>query len=129
MSIFSKNNNSESSTNNIEITPSNASTSCVLTKGTVVDGTIRSKENFRLDGIVKGDVICDKRFVMGDTGVVEGTVSCEESSISGRIEGVLSVKGLLHLLQNCFIKGKINANKMIVDEGAKYAGECKIGAE
>ncbi len=100
---------------------------CVIAPDTVIDGTIRCTESFRLDGKVIGDIICNKRFVMGEQGKVEGKVNCQESAISGRIEGQISVKGLLHLLSTAFLKGKIMASKMIVDEGAKYSGECIIG--
>ena len=103
------------------------SDSCEIATDTIIDGTIRCSEGLRLDGKVIGDVFCDKRFVMGEKGKVEGTVTCNESVISGKIEGQISVKGLLHLLGSAFIKGKIMASKMIVDEGAKYNGECLIG--
>ena len=103
------------------------SSSCVLDSGTVIEGTVRSTEDLRLDGKIIGDVYCDKRFVMGDSGKVEGTITCGESLISGNIEGEIGVKGLLHLLNTAYIKGKIMASKMIVDEGATYSGECLIG--
>lgn len=106
---------------------SNPSNSCVLDSGTVIEGVVRSTEDLRLDGVIKGDVFCDKRFVMGDSGKVEGKVTCGESLISGKIEGEIGVKGLLHLLSTAYIKGKIMASKMIVDEGANYSGECLIG--
>ncbi len=117
----------ESSQSIVNLVESNPSNSCVLDSGTVIEGIVRSKEDLRLDGQIKGDVFCDKRFVMGDSAKVVGTVSCGESLISGRIEGEIAVKGLLHLLSTAFIKGKIMASKMIVDEGANYSGECLIG--
>ncbi len=122
--MFSAKEKPASTNNAVASIPMN---SCVLDSGTTIEGTLRSKEDLRLDGIIKGDVFCDKRFVMGDTGRVEGKVSCGESSISGKIEGEIKVKGLLHLLSTAFIKGKIMARKMIVDEGANYSGECLIG--
>ncbi len=111
-------------TNLVESNPSN---SCVLDSGTVIEGTVRSSEDLRLDGKIIGDVFCEKRFVMGETGKVEGKINCGESLISGKIEGEIGVKGLLHLLSSAYIKGKIMASKMIVDEGANYSGECLIG--
>ncbi len=105
----------------------NAALSCIIAKGTSIEGTVSTTEDFRVDGTIKGDVKCDKRFVMGETGRIEGTVECMDSSIKGSIDGTISVKGLLHLLGTAMIKGKIMAKKMIVDEGAAYNGECLIG--
>ena len=123
--MFSKRSNTATAPSpQVQESPSD---SCMIAAGTVIEGTINCKEGIRMDGKIVGDVFCDKRFVMGQTGKVEGTVRCTESVISGKIEGQISVRGLLHLLGTAFIKGKIMASKMIVDEGAKYSGECLIG--
>ncbi|MFT4663862.1 MAG: cytoskeletal protein CcmA (bactofilin family) [Polaribacter sp.] len=128
--MFSKKSNTATATTatTATATPS-ASDSCVIADGTVIEGMIKCSKGIRLDGKVVGDVFCDQRFVMGDKGMVEGAVKCNESVISGNIHGEISVKGLLHLLGSAFIKGKIMASKMIVDEGAKYSGECLIGEQ
>lgn len=105
------------------------SSSCIISKGTVIEGKFKTTENVRLDGTIIGEVAADKKLVMGQSGKIEGTIVCNESSIKGRIEGEIKVKGLLHLLGTAFIKGKIIAKKMIVDEGAAYNGECLIGEQ
>ena len=126
--MFSKKSNTAAANNlNKTFTPPPGSDSCIIAEGTTIEGTIKCSKGIRLDGKVVGDVVCDQRFVMGNSGKIEGTVNCNESVISGKIEGEISVKGLLHLLGTAFIKGKIMASKMIVDEGAKYSGECLIG--
>lgn len=101
--------------------------SCVISQGTFIEGKFRTSEDLRLDGTIIGEVKTEKRLVIGKSGKIEGTVSCNESSIKGRVDGELKVTGLLHLLSTALIKGKIVAQKMIVDEGAEYNGECLIG--
>ncbi len=103
--------------------------SCVISKGTVIEGKFKTTEDLRLDGTILGEVQIDKKFVMGETGKLDGVVTCNESAIKGKIEGEIKVRGLLHLLSTAFIKGKIQAKKMIVDEGASYNGECLIGEQ
>ena len=103
--------------------------SCVISEGTFIEGKFKTTQDLRLDGTIVGEVKSEKRLVMGKTGKIEGTVNCNESSIKGRIEGTLNVNGLLHLLSTAFIKGKIRAKKMVVDEGASYNGECLIGEQ
>ena len=101
--------------------------SCVISKGTIIEGKFKTTENIRLDGAIIGEVQSEKKIVMGETGRIEGIVHCNESAIKGRVEGEITVNGLLHLLSTAYIKGKIRAKKMIVDEGASYNGECLIG--
>ena len=103
--------------------------SCVISKGTLIEGKFKTTEDLRLDGTIIGEVKSEKRLVMGTSGKIEGIVNCNESSIKGRIEGELNVGGLLHLLSTALIKGKIRAKKMVVDEGAEYNGECLIGEQ
>ena len=81
----------------------------------------------RLDGVVVGDVLCDKKLVLGETGKVEGTINTLDAVIMGHIIGELKVNGVLHLNSTANIEGDITAKKMIVEEGARYNGACKIG--
>ncbi|MEM1318902.1 MAG: polymer-forming cytoskeletal protein [Bacteroidota bacterium] len=103
--------------------------SCVIASGTVIEGKVYASEDVRLDGIIVGDLISEKRLVMGDKGRVDGTAICNGSSIKGKIEGELSVNGTLHLSESAFVAGKIKAKKLVVDEGASYSGECLIGEQ
>ena len=100
---------------------------CIIAKGTLIEGKITSTENMRIDGTVKGEVKCDKRLVMDAEGKVEGDVFAHTSSIKGQVIGTVTIKDTLHLLDSCFIKGTIRAKQMKVEEGAKYDGNCHIG--
>lgn len=100
---------------------------CVVAAGTTIEGKFASTENVRLDGKVKGEVKCSLRLVMGETGKVEGNVRTKDGIIMGTVEGELIAEGSLHLKATALIRGTITAKTLIVDEGAKYVGECKIG--
>ena len=39
----------------------------------------------------------------------------------------LFIKEALHLMDSAVIEGNISAKTMIVEEGARYNGSCKIG--
>ncbi|MEO1516410.1 MAG: polymer-forming cytoskeletal protein [Bacteroidota bacterium] len=106
-----------------------AASSCVFVKGTVIEGKIFTPEDIRLDGVLIGNVISEKRLVMGTEGKIDGNADCNSSSISGKIEGELRVNGTLHLSETASVNGKILAKKLLVDEGASYSGECLIGEQ
>ena len=100
---------------------------CIIAKGTVIEGKITSSENLRVDGKIKGEVHCEKRLVMDAEGIIEGSVHAVESTIKGKVYGTVTVANTLHLLESSFIKGDIKAKKLHVEEGAKYDGKCLIG--
>lgn len=103
-------------------------TTTVIAKGTVIEGKFACNENVRLDGAIHGEVQVDKRFVMGDTSYVQGNITARDAAIKGKIKGDISVKEALHLMDTAVIEGNITAKTMIVEEGARYNGSCKIGA-
>ena len=130
MSMFTSTTEKKQMTNNGTTTVGNINTeglTCIIAKGTVIEGKITSTENMRIDGKIKGQVVCDKRLVMDAEGVVEGDVQAGESTIKGKVVGTVSVINTLHLLESSFIKGDIKAKKLHVEEGAKYDGKCLIG--
>jgi cytoskeletal protein CcmA (bactofilin family) len=100
---------------------------CIIAKGTIIEGKITTSENMRIDGTVKGEVHCAKRLVMDAGGLIEGNLHAGESTIKGRVVGTVTVANTLHLLESSFIKGDIKAKKLHVEEGAKYDGKCLIG--
>jgi cytoskeletal protein CcmA (bactofilin family) len=104
-----------------------SSMTTVIAKGTVIEGKFACNENVRLDGAIHGEVVVDKRFVMGDTSYVQGNINVRDAAIKGKIKGDLIVKEALHLMDTAVIEGNITARTMIVEEGARYNGACKIG--
>ncbi len=99
----------------------------VIAKGTTIEGKFACLENVRLDGAIHGEVKVDKRFVMGEGSFVHGNIVALNAAIKGKIDGDIHVKEALHLMDSAVIKGNITAKTMIVDEGARYNGVCRIG--
>lgn len=99
----------------------------VIAKGTKLDGIFECSQDVRLDGEILGEVKCDGRLVMGESGKISGKIKTSDADIMGTIEGEIVVNGSLVLRSTAFIKGTIIAAFMSVEEGARYTGECKVG--
>ncbi|MGK0364834.1 MAG: cytoskeletal protein CcmA (bactofilin family) [Saprospiraceae bacterium] len=104
-----------------------ASGTCVIAQGTTITGKFSATEDVRLDGVIEGEVKCDKRLVMGETGRVKGTIMAADAIIMGTIEGELIVGNTIHLKSTAKIDGIIKGKSMTVDDGARYSGECNVG--
>ncbi|MCB9343669.1 MAG: polymer-forming cytoskeletal protein [Saprospiraceae bacterium] len=99
----------------------------VIAKGTQVDGKFVCSENVRLDGKILGEVKVDKRFVMGEESYVEGNIHARNATIKGKVKGDIAILEALHLMESSIIDGNIVAKTIVVDEGARYNGNCKVG--
>lgn len=104
-----------------------AGETCVVSNGTIIDGIFKSSENVRLDGTINGEVKCESRLVVGEKGLIAGNVVTQDGIIMGSIEGDVRVKGTLTLKGTAFIRGGIHAKFLVVEEGARYIGDCTIG--
>ena len=117
------------STNGVATTTqvSESGLTCIIAKGTVIEGKMRVAENMRIDGKVIGEIICDKRLVMDTEGIVEGNIHAGEATIKGQVFGIVEVTNTLHLLETSYIKGDIKTKKLHVEEGARYDGKVVVG--
>ena len=99
----------------------------VIAKGTAIEGKFACSDNVRLDGAIHGEVVVEKRLVLGEGSLVQGNIHARDAAIRGKVKGDVYIKEGLHLLESAEIEGNITARTMIVEEGARYNGSCKIG--
>tara|TARA_Y100000994_G_scaffold115243_1_gene94740 strand:- start:444 stop:839 length:396 start_codon:yes stop_codon:yes gene_type:complete len=100
----------------------------IISKNTIIDGSIRSESDVRVDGTVKGTLITKAKVVVGQGGVIEGDVASNNADISGKVQGKMTVAELLKLNSTSVVEGDIITNKLIVEAGAQFNGNCRMGA-
>jgi len=99
-----------------------------LVKGTLVEGTVKSESDIRIDGVIKGTLNCNAKVIIGPSGFIEGKVKCANAVIEGKFEGSLQVTELLNVRENAKISGDVITNKLIVQSGATFNVDCKMGS-
>ncbi len=100
-----------------------------LVQGTEFEGNVKAKTDFRVDGIIKGDLSCESKVIIGPGGTVEGTVDCRNAVIEGKFDGVLRVAELLNIRETANVVGKVTYGNLIVQSGAVISGSFKVVAE
>ena len=98
----------------------------IITDGTLVKGDITATGDFRLDGTLEGNIQLNGKLVVGDSGVVNGNVLCQNANIIGTVNGNLSVKELLSLHASARVRGDILINKLSIEPGAVFSGKCRM---
>lgn len=97
-----------------------------INQGTTIEGTIRAKSDIRIDGTIKGNLICEAKVIVGPTGQVEGEITCENAVMEGKFEGTLRVKELLNVRETAQVNGDVSTGKLIVQPGGVFNVSCNM---
>ena len=97
--------------------------------GTVVEGTIKTDNSVRVDGKLKGKLICKNTLTVGINGEIEGEVQAKNAIVGGKIKGKVSIVEKLVLESKSILIGELKASKLIIDEGAVFDGTSDMGSK
>ena len=97
-----------------------------LTAGSKIVGSITADSDFRIDGLIEGDLQCTGKVVIGEAGKVKGTITCQNAEILGFLEGKLVCSQQLSLRSTGQIQGEVATKTLIVEPGAIFNGSCSM---
>lgn len=95
-----------------------------VNEGTILKGDIHSNGYFRIDGTIEGNIMTPSKVVLGKSGIITGTLKCENADIEGTFEGNLDVSGTLTLKATAKITGDVVVGKLAVEPGATFNASC-----
>ena len=95
--------------------------------GTVVEGTIKTDNSVRVDGKLKGKLICKNTLTVGLNGEIDGEVQAKNAIVGGKIKGKVTIVEKLVLESKSILIGELKASKLIIDEGAVFDGTSDMG--
>lgn len=98
-----------------------------IVEGTEITGNIVSDSNFRIDGKINGSINIAGKLVLGVKGIIEGEITCENAEVEGSFNGEIKVKNFLSLKSTANITGDIYTQKIAVEPGAQFTGNCTMG--
>src|ERR1700743_385560 len=101
------------------------SISTLISEGCVFDGNMKAPSYARIDGTVTGDVVVDEGLIIGEKGVINGTITTKEMVVYGTINGTLQVTSL-EIKSSGKITGEINTQSLAVENGAVYNGTLSM---
>ncbi|MCM1168643.1 MAG: polymer-forming cytoskeletal protein [Bacteroides sp.] len=102
----------------------------VLGAGTSVKGALSSNGNLRIDGSFEGTLAIEGKLVVGSTGSLIGSVRCASAEIEGNVKtDKMEVSGLLSLKSTSMVEGEITIQKLFIEQGAVFNGQCNMPQE
>lgn len=99
----------------------------IIGASTTVQGTLRSDGNVRISGTVDGDVDVQGRTMVTPGGMVDGQVISTSAEIAGTVRGQVVVRERLVLKASAVVDGDIRTGKLVVEDGATFNGQCRMG--
>lgn len=96
-------------------------------EGTVFEGTLKTDTDVRISGRIVGTLEVGGRVVVAAEGSVDGEVKASHADIAGQVDGQLDVSERLILRSTARIEGTVRTGRLIVEEGARFNGECQMG--
>ncbi len=106
-----------------------SNSSNIIGKGTIMNGSVETFGNIRVEGKVIGDIKTKSKAAFGHSSQVDGSVLAQNAEVAGHITGTIEVTELLVLKATAVIDGDIITNKLLVETGAAFNGKCKMGVK
>lgn len=100
----------------------------VLSASTILDGTLKSEGNIRLDGHFTGKLNITGNVLVGETAEINADIDARNISIAGIVRG--NVTGnKVQLLKTGRIWGNIHSNSLTTEDGAFIDGKIIMNAD
>lgn len=101
----------------------------MISEGTVIKGEVYTQNDLRIAGSITGELEVKGKCVITESGKVFGDVNANDIDVSGTVEGSLLVGNKLVLRKTAHILGDIYTKSILMEEGAEFQGECRMGSD
>jgi len=98
----------------------------IIGKDTTITGTLDVKGALRVDGTVKGKVICNDCVTIGATGLIEADLESVTAVVAGRLVGNILSADKIELQAKCEMEGDIKTKSLVIEQGAMFTGSCNM---
>lgn len=98
----------------------------LLSEGTVIIGDIKTKNDIRIDGIIKGKILTSGRLVVGGTAKIEGDIECANIDVTGVVLGNIVASSSVALKAPAKVIGNILSPIVAIEPGVFFNGNCQM---
>jgi cytoskeletal protein CcmA (bactofilin family) len=93
----------------------------------VLKGEIHVEGTVRIDGRLDGEIQTKGHVIIGEDGLVQGTITAGTVVSSGRIKAKVTANERIQLLKTATLIGEVLTPVLIMEEGAKLQGATDMG--
>jgi cytoskeletal protein CcmA (bactofilin family) len=101
----------------------------MISEGTEIKGKVKTQNDFRISGLVDGELDIKGKCIVTQTGTIKGDLNAQDADISGKVEGTVVTANRLILRQHAHVTGDITTKTLLIEEGARFDGACHMGGK
>ncbi len=101
--------------------------STILDKESSFEGKMTFEGAVLINGKFKGEIFSDGHLIIGEGGLVEGTIEIGSILIQGEVKGNILAKSRIEINAPAIVQGDIAAPSLVIKEGAVFEGNCSMG--
>lgn len=101
----------------------------LIGEGTTIKGDVESGGDIRIDGRLVGSLKSNGKVVIGQTGVLEGDLTCKQAEISGTVKGTINTDELTALKSTSTVEVDLTTKQLMIEVGAQFTGKCVMGQQ
>jgi cytoskeletal protein CcmA (bactofilin family) len=98
----------------------------VIGAGSHFRGIIEATGMVRVDGVLEGDIHTQGNIIIGERGMVKGNITGLHITLAGKLNGKVVSSGSIHILTTAEVTGDLDISKIMIEDGAKFEGNCKM---
>jgi cytoskeletal protein CcmA (bactofilin family) len=100
----------------------------VLGKDVTFKGVVHFESTVQLDSCFEGEIHTKGVLVVGEHGVIRGTITTGTLISSGKIRGNVTASDKVQLLKSAVLIGDVHSPSFSIEEGAHFEGLSDMGA-
>ncbi|BCJ86563.1 bactofilin family protein [Effusibacillus dendaii] len=110
-----------------EIPVANGKVDTLIGPNTTIEGKVQATGILRVEGRIRGELESDGDVIIGEKGEVHAHIHARHVTVAGKVTGNISAVGRMHLVTTGSLEGDIEATTIVIEEGAFFKGNCRMG--
>ena len=100
--------------------------STIIAKDSVFTGDLEVKGTLRVDGRIKGRILCDETVSIGATGEVEAEIDAKMVIVAGTVVGNIRTSEKIEMQAKAKVMGDVSTKNIVIEQGAIFHGSCQM---
>jgi cytoskeletal protein CcmA (bactofilin family) len=106
--------------------PNSSTTKNALNPDVEIKGNLKFSGELTFDGKLEGEIQTDGTLHLGDSAVVNGSISAQSVIVRGKINGNITAKEKIDIKAKSELFGDVRASKLVIEEGVVFVGKTEV---